>query len=205
MCSKVAYCSPQQAYSPATVAAPPPFIFSPAPPAVLWNPQAKTNDDGHAGVLTIALVSTSRALPTSPSSWKPQATWPRTVSTPLLSTYLTNGLIYSSDAQWMNFSPALLPNPLTIEATRIFVPAHCALGKAFAKNRASNMKPIMMRYPGFQSLPKGLKQMLVESESFFFEEETTFIRRDGKPAFPSLATGNYHLPAERQVSQSWNN
>ena len=66
------------------------------------------------------------------------------------------------------------------------------------------MKPIMMTYPGFQSLPKGLKQMLVESESFFFEEETTFIRRDGKS--PSSLLKNIHgLAVRSKVSQSWNN
>jgi hypothetical protein len=62
-----------------------------------------------------------------------------------------------------------------------------------------------MAYPGFQSLSKGLKQMLVESESFFFEEETTFIRRDGKPAFPSPNGNTYRLAAGRKLSQSWKN
>lgn len=67
------------------------------------------------------------------------------------------------------------------------------------------MKPIMMTYPGYQRLPKGVKQMLVESESFFFEEETTFIRRDGKRAFP-LANGNMRpFVIGRGVSYSWNN
>jgi hypothetical protein len=32
------------------------------------------------------------------------------------------------------------------------------------------MKTIMMTYPGFQALPKGIKMMLVASESFFFGE-----------------------------------
>ena len=32
------------------------------------------------------------------------------------------------------------------------------------------MKSIMVTYPGFQSLPKGLKQMLLASESFFFDQ-----------------------------------
>ena len=67
------------------------------------------------------------------------------------------------------------------------------------------MKPIMMTYPGYQSLPKGLKQMLVESESFFFEEETTFIRRDGRPAYPSANRNINQLTGERKLSQSWNN
>lgn len=32
------------------------------------------------------------------------------------------------------------------------------------------MKSIMVTYPDFQSLPKGLKQMLLASETFFFDE-----------------------------------
>jgi len=32
------------------------------------------------------------------------------------------------------------------------------------------MKTIISTYPDFQSLPKGLKQLLVVSESFFFEK-----------------------------------
>jgi len=67
------------------------------------------------------------------------------------------------------------------------------------------MKPIMMVYPGFQTLPKGLKQMLVESESYFFEENTTFFRRDGKRAFPSANGNTRYLVSGRRLSNSWNN
>jgi len=67
------------------------------------------------------------------------------------------------------------------------------------------MKPIMMTYPGYQGLPKGVKQMLVESESFFFEEGTTFIRRDGKSAFPSANGNTRPFATGRAVSYSWNN
>ena len=35
------------------------------------------------------------------------------------------------------------------------------------------MKSIMMTYPNFQGLPKGLKQLLLASESFFFDEAKT--------------------------------
>jgi hypothetical protein len=74
----------------------------------------------------------------------------------------------------------------------------------YCSEHALQMKSIMVTYPGFQCLPKGLKQMLVESESFFFEEETTFIRRDGKP--PSALLKSIHrLAVGGQVSQSWNN
>ena len=61
----------------------------------------------------------------------------------------------------------------------------------------------MMTYPGFQTLPKGLKQLLLESESQFFEE-TTFIRRDGKPAYPFVNEADRHTGGQR-LSQSWNN
>lgn len=77
-------------------------------------------------------------------------------------------------------------------------------GKAIADITALQMKSIMVTYPGFQSLPKGLKQMLVESERFFFEEETTFIRRDGKPLSP-LLQDIHSLAIGRPVSRSWNN
>jgi hypothetical protein len=33
-----------------------------------------------------------------------------------------------------------------------------------------NMNSITATYPGFQSLPKGVKRMLLESESYFFDE-----------------------------------
>ncbi len=32
------------------------------------------------------------------------------------------------------------------------------------------MRTIMMTYPGFQSLPRGVRRMLLASETFFFEE-----------------------------------
>ena len=77
-------------------------------------------------------------------------------------------------------------------------------GTDIAKPQPTDMKPIMMVYPGFQALPKGLKQLLVESESFFFEEETTFIRRNRKPA-ASLGVDNDRPAGGQQLPQSWNN
>jgi len=47
------------------------------------------------------------------------------------------------------------------------------------------MKSIMVTYPDFQKLPKGLKQMLVASESFFFEETKTAPKQVGED--PQLA------------------
>jgi len=63
------------------------------------------------------------------------------------------------------------------------------------------MKPIMMVYPGYHALPKGLKQLLVESESFFFEEETTFFRRDRRSAVSQVA--NSDSLAGQELSISW--
>jgi len=69
--------------------------------------------------------------------------------------------------------------------------------------RLIDMKPIMMVYPGFQTLPKGLKQLLVESESFFFEEETTFFRRD-RTKTASLEVNDRFAGGQR-LSRSWKN
>ena len=69
---------------------------------------------------------------------------------------------------------------------------------------ATDMKPILTVYPGYQALPKGLKKLLVESERFFFEEETTFIRRDRKPA-ASLGVNNNRLAVGQRLSKSWKN
>jgi len=50
------------------------------------------------------------------------------------------------------------------------------------------MKLIMTTYPGFQTLPKGVRQMLLVSESFFFDE----MRR---PARSAVATANASSPS----------
>ena len=39
------------------------------------------------------------------------------------------------------------------------------------------MRTIVLTYPGFQSLPKGIKQLLVASESHFFGEATPAVAR----------------------------
>ena len=38
------------------------------------------------------------------------------------------------------------------------------------RRKKENMRSIVMTYPGFQTLPRGLKMLLVASESFFFRE-----------------------------------
>jgi len=37
------------------------------------------------------------------------------------------------------------------------------------------MRTIILTYPGYQSLPRGIKQMLVASENFFFEESRSAV------------------------------
>lgn len=39
------------------------------------------------------------------------------------------------------------------------------------------MKSILITYPNFQALPKGVKQMLLASESFFFNQPSAAPKR----------------------------
>lgn len=53
------------------------------------------------------------------------------------------------------------------------------------------MRTIVLTYPGYQSLPRGIKQLLVASENFYFDESqsaaTNRKPRDAKIAqFPAL-------------------
>ena len=52
------------------------------------------------------------------------------------------------------------------------------------------MKSILTTYPDFLHLPKGVKQMLLESETYFFHEPgpATHIENHSRPGF---ATGLY--------------
>ena len=52
------------------------------------------------------------------------------------------------------------------------------------------MKSIMMTYPEFRALPKGLKQLLLASESFFFDE-TEARPKDGLHDGQTLAILNH--------------
>lgn len=71
------------------------------------------------------------------------------------------------------------------------------------------MKSILVTYPGFQSLPKGIKRMLVESENLFFEEATMPPRRsEGKPGAVSgrnLARARFSRPALQVLPPGWEN
>jgi hypothetical protein len=50
------------------------------------------------------------------------------------------------------------------------------------------MRTIILTYPGYQSLPRGIKQMLVASENFYFAE------------FKSAATNR--KPKDAKIAQS---
>ena len=44
------------------------------------------------------------------------------------------------------------------------------------------MKSIMATYPGFQTLPRGVKRLLLTSENFFFIDATTPTTKTGGAA-----------------------
>lgn len=46
------------------------------------------------------------------------------------------------------------------------------------------MKSVMMTYPGFRELPKGVKKMLLVSETFFFGEARIPTARSVRSAVP---------------------
>jgi hypothetical protein len=58
-------------------------------------------------------------------------------------------------------------------------------------------KSIVCTYPDFRELPRGVKQMLVASEDWFFGEvQTSFLKRDGRDG----ANRNLALPPQKQFS-----
>jgi hypothetical protein len=60
------------------------------------------------------------------------------------------------------------------------------------------MKTIILTYPGFQALPKGVRQLLVATESFYYGETSVAAQKsnDNKPDlgaihdFPTVANFN---------------
>jgi hypothetical protein len=55
-----------------------------------------------------------------------------------------------------------------------------------------NMKSIVVTYPDFQSLPKGIKRMLVASESLFFGGAKSASARGDTSRGVRLALGGNH-------------
>jgi len=60
------------------------------------------------------------------------------------------------------------------------------------------MRTIVLTYPGFQSLPKGIKQLLVASESHFFGEATPAVAR----AITNRPAGEKKLASDASRKQS---
>ena len=57
-------------------------------------------------------------------------------------------------------------------------------------------KSIVCTYPDFRALPRGVKQMLVASEDWYFGEvQTSFLKRDG-----IKAANNLVVPPQKQFS-----
>jgi hypothetical protein len=69
------------------------------------------------------------------------------------------------------------------------------------------MKSIMMTYPNFRTLPKGVKQMLLASESFFFEETTApaVSRLDQSMNVAILSSGKTRFGSSPPWHPSWRN
>ena len=69
------------------------------------------------------------------------------------------------------------------------------------------MKSILVTYPNFQALPKGLKQMLLASESFFFDESKAAPRQSGEAAknAPNMSLRENRLGMSSFLHPSWRN
>lgn len=60
---------------------------------------------------------------------------------------------------------------------KLSVPAECISPTDKMKN--VTLRSIAFTYPGFQSLPRGIKRMLLVTESFLFDEESTHSGAEG--------------------------
>ena len=67
------------------------------------------------------------------------------------------------------------------------------------------MKSIMVTYPDFQRLPKGLKQLLVASESFFFDEMKTAATVVIPQPAAAAGLGSERLGMGSLLHPSWKN
>ncbi len=56
------------------------------------------------------------------------------------------------------------------------------------RTKGKIMNSIVLTYPYFQSLPKGLKMMLVESEAFFYQQGHAAHTEANAAAYQSKAT-----------------
>jgi hypothetical protein len=69
------------------------------------------------------------------------------------------------------------------------------------------MKSILVTYPKFQALPKGVKQMLLASESFFFDQSKTAPRQSSEPpkTAPFLSVHENRRGLSSVIHPSWRN
>jgi len=68
------------------------------------------------------------------------------------------------------------------------------------------MKSIMFTYPGFQSLPRGIKQMLVTSETHFFGEAGPSAANTNNARPGNAGPGNAKIaqfPAATSLGRPW--
>ena len=80
----------------------------------------------------------------------------------------------------------------------------------FADNVRSIMRSIMWTYPGFQSLPRGIKQMLVASENDFFSDAKPVLAKGALGKLPRRptsrpASGSSKTEWPNAFSQDWKN
>ena len=61
------------------------------------------------------------------------------------------------------------PQPNTVPPNHSFA-ALCNIPPVYAYNNFGKVRTIILTYPGFQGLPKGIKQLLLSSEAFYFDE-----------------------------------
>ena len=67
------------------------------------------------------------------------------------------------------------------------------------------MKSIMVTYPDFRLLPKGLKQLLLASESFFFEEAMSPARETAKKRGVVPNGGHERVAMGSLLHPAWRN
>jgi hypothetical protein len=56
------------------------------------------------------------------------------------------------------------------------------------------MRTIILTYPEFQSLPRGIKQMLLATESFYFGETEVHAARADRPSPKADHPASFPLP-----------
>jgi hypothetical protein len=62
------------------------------------------------------------------------------------------------------------------------------------------MKSIVCTYPDFRELPKAIKQMLVVSETLFFEDAFTPSENTGSQSRHEIANHRLWLPPQKQYA-----